>query len=45
MLIMVILQAEQRAGAGSASAELPQGPRVFAQGKKKLHGRIFSYTS
>lgn len=45
MIITIILQAEQCAGAGSAAAEVLQGVCAFAKGWKKLYRRIFSYIS
>ena len=36
-----ILQAEQRAEAGSAAAELAEGVSAFAKGRKKPYRRIF----
>lgn len=39
--IIIVLQAEGCAEAGSAAAELPQGACAFAKGKKKLYRRIF----
>lgn len=45
MIIIIILQAEQCAEAGSAAAELLQGMCAFAKVWKKLYRRIFSYIS